>query len=194
MSTMKSKQKFFGGFSVRKFLVALFWVITVVLLAWVAISAAVSGYHYQFDTDEFHYAQFIYLYANGLRPYLDVYSSVHPAIFQWLMIPVFLIKGFTTIETLYTGRAVMIILLAIRLVCAWYIIRIIFSKRTAVLFLFMFLFDPFAVFTSMQIRPDNLMLTVYTAGLLAFSLALTGNKKLLPVARTSLGGYDYHPS
>src|SRR6185369_426701 len=135
-----------------------------------------SGYHYQFDIDEFFYAQFTYLYAHGFRPYLDVYTSVYPPLFSWIIMPIFWLKGFT-FDALYAVRVLMITLLCIRLACCFSILRTVFSKRTAFIFLPLFLFDPFAVFTTMQVRPDNFMLTFFTIGLLFFTQGLVYNRR-----------------
>jgi 4-amino-4-deoxy-L-arabinose transferase-like glycosyltransferase len=186
MKTMKSKQKFVMNFSPHEFFITFLLVASVVALIALFASVAISGYHYQFDIDEIYYAQITYLLAHGLRPYTDVYITLHPAVFHWVIAPAFWITGFT-ISSLYAGRLVMIVLLAIRLACAWWMLRIVFSKRTAFLFLFLFLFDPFAVFTTMQLRPDNLMLTVYTLGLLLFALGITKSRKFLPFAGLTLG-------
>jgi Dolichyl-phosphate-mannose-protein mannosyltransferase len=135
-----------------------------------------SGYHYQFDIDELFFTQYAYLYAHGFRPYLDVYTSVYPPIFQWITMPAFLLKGFT-FDGIYTARMIMIGLYVLRLGFSFLFIKAVFNKRTAIFFLPLLLFDPFAVFTSMQYRPDNLMLVLYTVGLLLFVKALTNTSQ-----------------
>jgi hypothetical protein len=163
-----------GKFSLLKFGYSLGAVVAVILFTGLVYSFISSGYHYQFDIDELFYSQLTYLYMHGYRPYLDVYTSVYPPVFQWFAYPVFWLKGFT-FDAIYAGRAVMILLLAIRLTCSFFIVKTIFSKRAAFLFLPLFLFDPLAAFTGMQFRPDNLMLTLYAVGLLLFTLGLTRN-------------------
>ena len=141
-----------------------------ILLIPLLISIIHSGYNYVFDTDELFHVQLVWLYAHGYRPYLDIYNSVYTPLFGWLLLPVYKLMGFN-FGTIYFTRYLMIVLFAIRVVTAGVIVYKIFGKRTALLFIPMFLVDPFVVFSSMQIRPDNLMMTVYTIGLLLLANA-----------------------
>jgi hypothetical protein len=151
------------------------------------LSVFKSGYWYQFDVDELLYSQYVYLYSHGFKPYLDIYASVYTPVFFWISAPIFLVKGFT-FEGIYAARTVMIVLLCIRLFSAFLLFKTVFNKRVAFLFIPLFLFDPFAVFTTMQFRPDNLMLTLLTLGLLFFSLGVTQKKQVyIAVSGLTLG-------
>ncbi len=131
-------------------------------------SVILSGYRYQFDIDELLHAQLAYLYHRGYRPYLDIYTFVYPPVFQWITMPAFLLKGFT-FDGIYAARVVMIALFILRLGASFLFIQTVFNRRTALFFIPLLLFDPLAVFTSMQYRSDNLMLTLLMLGLLFLS-------------------------
>lgn len=134
-------------------------------------SIFLSGYHYVFDQDELNHVQLAYLYLNGQRPYLDIYNSFYTPVFEWVISPLFAVFGIS-FSTVYLARYFMIILFAIRVITSFLVVHRIFGRRIALLFLPMFLMDPFVIFSSMQIRPDNLMMTVYTVGFLFFTNAV----------------------
>lgn len=136
------------------------------------ISIFHSGYSYVFDADELYHAQLIYLYAHGVRPYLDIYNSMYAPLFGWFFLPLFILHGFS-FATIYIARYVMIIVFAIRVILSFFLVKKVFGRRVALLFTPMFLLDPFVIFSSMQIRPDNLMMTVFTAGMLVWAFAIT---------------------
>lgn len=183
MGGVKRIRKSTPSFSLITFIRALMLVLCAGLFLGLVYSVFLSGYRYQFDIDEMFYAQFNYLYARGMRPYLDVYTQVYPPIFSWLMTPAFRTAGFTSFDGLYLGRLIMIGLLVIRLGAVWFTLRTLFSKRAATFFLPLFLFDPFAVFTTMQFRPDNLMLTFFSLGLLFFTRGfIRGNKRSIDIS------------
>lgn len=131
-----------------------------------------SGYFYQFDVDELLNSQLAYLYHTGYRPYLDIYTFVYPPVFQWITIPAFLIKGFT-FEGIYAARVIMITLYLIRLSATFVLIDKIFNQRTALFFIPLLLFDPLAVFNSIQYRSDNLMMTLLALGLATLAVCIT---------------------
>lgn len=164
MITMKSK------FSRLSLHTSLFIIISVALIPLI-ISIFKSGYAYVFDNDELNHAQLIFLYANGSRPYLDIYNSVYSPLFGWFLLPIYQLLGFT-FSTLYMTRYVMIILFAIRVIVSFVMVYRVFGRRIAYLFVAMFLLDPFVIFSSMQARPDNLMMTVYSVGLLFYVRAI----------------------
>jgi len=167
MNEMKSKSRYFRFIPLTKLLIIIIGIALIPLV----ISIVKSGYLYVLDNDEFNHVQLTYLYAHGSRPYLDIYNSVYTPLFGWFLLPVFRTMGFSFATIAFT-RYIMILLFAIRVVASFFIVHKIFGKRIAYLFIPMFLLDPFVVFSSMQIRPDNLMMTVYTVGLLLFTLAL----------------------
>ncbi len=125
-----------------------------------------SGYFYQFDIDELHHAHLVYLYSIGQRPYADIYNSVYSPLFEWILLSLFVWKGFS-FGTIYLARIFMITLLMVRMSLTYILVKEIFQRRVALFSLLFFLLDPFVVFSSMQIRPDNLMITLWVVSLLA---------------------------
>ncbi|MBI4008827.1 hypothetical protein HY357_01210 [Candidatus Roizmanbacteria bacterium] len=148
-----------------------------VILVPVIISIIQSGYYYTYDRDEITHIQKIYLMATGVNPYVSFYSSFTP-VFHAVFIPLFLQFGFS-FQTIDIARIVMIILFAMRIGFFSLAIAKIFNKRIAVLFIPLYLFDPFTIFVSMQIRPDNLMITIFSLGFLLFIFGLFKSSKIL---------------
>jgi len=146
-------------------------VIYVITLLFLLYSIFVSGFHYTFDSDEFAHAQQTYLIATGNKPYSDFFSIYSP-ILHWLLLPIFTFFGFT-FESIIFARLMMIVTFGIRIIISIYLMRLLFGKRTALIFLPLFLFDPFTIFVSMQIRPDNLMMTFFITALLLLYLGLS---------------------
>jgi hypothetical protein len=177
MKTMKSKLDQLRHFSLTKLLLFFIFIALIPLV----VSIIKSGYLYVLDNDELNHVQLTYLYAHGSRPYLDIYNSVYTPLFGWFLLPIFGAMDFS-FETIAFTRYIMIILFAIRVIASYVLVHKIFGRRIAYLFLPMFLTDPFVIFSSMQIRPDNLMMTLYSVGFLLFSLGMYGSKKLLFVA------------
>lgn len=69
-------------------------------------------------------------------------------------------------------------LFLLRIFLVFLLISKIFNRRTAFYFIPLFLFDPFTVFSGMQIRSDNLMLLFYTTSLLFLTFALLKKSKI----------------
>ncbi len=141
------------------------------------ISVFQSGYGYQFDTDELHHANLVYLYLHGYVPYRDIYNSFYTPLFEWLIAPAFMIFGFS-FKTITFTRFIMIVLLTVRMIAMYVLIKTVWSRRTALFTLPLFLLDPFLVYSGMQIRPDNLMMTVFSLALAALAI---GYNKRLPI-------------
>lgn len=118
-------------------------------------TAVVSGYWYVFDKDELGNMHKVYLLAQGQKPFVHFFTIYSP-LFHYLLIPTSKIAGWT-LETLYNARITMIALFLIRLLLLFGLAKTLFNKNIAILTLIFYLFDPFTIFTSMQIRPDNLM-------------------------------------
>lgn len=156
---------------------------TVIILAFVVIR---SGYVFEFDIDELYHANTTYLIAHGYVPFKDFFLPYSP-IFHIFMLPLYAISGFT-LTTIQWTRLIMIGLFIIRIVGAAMIVRILFGSLAAFLFLPLFLLDPLTGYTSMQIRPDNLMMTVYVFGFLFLSKGLTQNKRQLTLLSGILFG------
>lgn len=154
---------------------------------WLLYTVFQSGYGYQFDVDELHHANLAYLYLHGAIPYKDVYDSFYTPVFTWYIMPVFALFGFS-FATITFARFTIIILLIIRMIAAWFLIKHIFSKRAAWIFIPLFILDPFLVYSGMQIRPDNLMMTFFTVALAFFSYGLTKqSSRILSVAAFFFG-------
>jgi hypothetical protein len=132
------------------------------------ISVFQSGYGYQFDVDELHHANLVYLYLHGYQPYRDIYNSFYTPLFEWLIAPAFMIFGFS-FKTITFTRFIMIVLLAIRMIAMYIFVKTVWSRRVALFFIPLFLFDPFLVYSGMQIRSDNLMMTVFSLALAALA-------------------------
>ena len=138
-------------------------------------SAVTAGLRYQYDIDELFHVQLIYLYTKGYLPYRDVFTF-HSPIFHYLFLPVMRLSGFN-FNAIYEIRIIMVIFFIVRIILLLFIIKKIFNLRTALLFLPVFLLDPLSNFSAMQIRPDQLMLLLFTAGLLIFILNLDRNSR-----------------
>lgn len=143
-----------------------FYLIVLGVLLWSAVS---SGYHFLFNPDEIFNANTVYLISKGFRPYVDFYTVYSP-ILHWFITPVFLLFGFT-FKAISVSRIVMVGLFIIRLILLFLLVKRIFGQRVALIFVPLFLFDPFMVFAAMQIRPENLMMVFYILFLLVFSYA-----------------------
>ena len=156
--------------------------IAIVLLIPLAYSVIVSGYSYTFDNDELANVQIIYHMAHGKFPYLSFFTTYTPLL-HWLLTPVFALLGFT-FHAIHGSRVVMIILFGIRVIASGAIVSLLLGQWVALSFILLFLLDPFTVFNGMQVRPDNLMMTIYILGL--FLLLLSVMKKR--VAGIALAG------
>lgn len=145
-------------------------IIYAILLILLVYSLIRSGLFYQYDIDELSQAQHTYLLASGLKPYSGFFLPFTP-FFYWFIMPVFKLSGFT-FSAMLMARFLMLLLFMARTALIFFLTRKIFGKQTAWLFLPLYLFDPFTVFTSMQIRIDNLMLVIFLIGLYLFISAL----------------------
>lgn len=146
-----------------------------ILLIPLLFSVAKSGYGYQFDTDELHHANLVYLLYNGHIPYRDIYNSFYTPLFEWVLLPVFAAFGFS-FKTIQFSRFIMIIFYAIRVGSLYILIRTLWNKRAALLFIPLLVLDPFAVLSSFQIRTDNFMLMLYSVGLAILSVGIVKQK------------------
>lgn len=166
----------------KHLLFAVYSIVIALLLA----SVIHSGYRYQFDPDELFHINVVFLLRHGLVPYRDFFITYTP-FFQWFLTPLSYLTGFT-FHLLEAARITMIVLFIIRLLFIFLITRKIFGSIVAYVFVPLYLFDPFTVFSGMQIRPDNLMMTLYLAGIF-FLLLWYFNKRpyALPLAGLLLG-------
>ncbi|MCL4378427.1 MAG: glycosyltransferase family 39 protein [Actinobacteria bacterium] len=147
-----------------------YFIAIIILLVPLIISILKSVYYYQFDNDELYHSQVIYLLNMGFKPYQS-FAMIFSDIFHIFLLPFFRLVGFT-FEGMAKIRLVMAVLFAVRVGILAILFKRIFNLRTSVLFIFFYLFDPFTIFASMQIRPDNLMMIFYTLGLLVFVVGL----------------------
>lgn len=161
----------------RKILRHIGFIVFLIFLAPLVASVIHSGYLYTFDSDELAHVQIIYRMARGEVPYIAFFSIYSPLI-HWLLAPVFGIYGFT-IDAIYASRILMIGIFGLRIAAAAGLTFVLFKSRLTLLFIPLLLLEPFTVFSGMQIRPDNLMLFLYTAGLLALTIGLRSKKKAL---------------
>lgn len=133
-------------------------------------SVILSGFNYQLDNDEVFHVNVLYQMAHGARPYTSFFTIYTP-VFHWLLLPVFLLFG-STFTTFHVLRALMICFFMVRVMLTAILVRRIFEPFIAYLFVVLLLFDPFTVFSAMQIRPDNVMLLMVVAGFLLLQNAL----------------------
>lgn len=148
-------------------LIQIFYLILIIILGWSVIQ---SGYHYTFDIDELHIAHLIYLMTQGFKPYTGFFD-VYSLFIYWFVMPVFLIFGFS-FKTVSLARFLMIAVFAVRTFLSFLLVRKVFGKLAAWIFIPLFFLDPFVVFVSMQIRPENLMMVFFTGLLLLASATL----------------------
>lgn len=140
------------------------FVIYSVVVAILLVSVIHSGYSYVFDPDELFNVNIVFLLRHGLIIYRDIFITYTP-FFSWFLTPISYLIGFT-FHFLEAARVTMIVLFVIRLMLIFFIARKLFGPLVAYFSIPLCLFDPFTVFTGMQIRPDNLMMTLYIAGIL----------------------------
>lgn len=146
-----------------------------ILLIPLVYSVLVSGYSYTFDNDELANVQIVYHMAHGKFPYLSFFTTYTPVL-HWVLAPVFYFLGFT-LQAIHGSRVVMIILFGIRVIASGAIVSLLLGQWVALLFVLLFLLDPFTVFNGMQIRPDNLMMTFYVVGLFLLLLSVMKKRK-----------------
>jgi len=80
------------------------------------------------------------------------------------------------------------VLFIIRLILIFFTARKLFGSLVAYISVVLYLFDPFTVFSGMQVRPDNLMMTFYLAGVFLILFWFLNKKpSLLPWAGLLLG-------
>jgi hypothetical protein len=73
----------------------------------------------------------------------------------------------------------MIGLFFLRLILLGVFLSLLLGWPAGIIGIFAMLFSPFVIFTEMQIRPDNLMLTVFLAGLVITTIALKKNNAII---------------
>jgi hypothetical protein len=164
-------------FKFKKIISIFISAVIVLTMMFLVVSIIKSAYYYQYDSDEFFHVQRVYLIASGFKPHTSFFF-VFSSIFHRILAPLFVFFGFS-FATLGKARIFMILLFAVRLLLSALLINKVFNRRAALLFIPLFLFDPFTIFSSMQIRPDNLMMTIYTLGLLIFVIGFLKSSKSL---------------
>jgi len=142
-----------------------------------AFSVAYSGSHYTYYGDELLHVNTVYLIAHGYRPFKDFFTIYSP-LFHYFLLPFFILFGFT-LETIQASKLLMIGLFALWLFIGYVFMSKLFTKLTGLIFLFLLLLDPFTVFAGMQVRPDNFLMPVFFAGLLALVYAYRGKSFVL---------------
>lgn len=163
------------------------WLFLLILIVPLAISVITSGVNYVYDFDELDRMHDAYLIATGMRPYADYYNIYSP-VFPALLTPLFRFWGFT-FGALAAARYAMVTLFLVRVFLGFILVSKLFGKTSGLLFILFLLLDPFTVFSAMQIRPDNLMMTIWTAALLTLSIGLdTSRRPLLILAGFLIAG------
>ena len=152
----------------------LIYIILCLLFLFLIYSVFRSGYRYAFDNDELSHAQQTYLMIKGYKPYISFFTIYSP-VFHWFLMPLFSFAGFS-FTTISLARLFMIFLFVVRIIFSVSLAYFLLGKRIALIFLGLLLLDPFNVFTAMQVRPDNLMMTVFVCGLLVLFYALVFNR------------------
>lgn len=142
----------------QTFIKSLAFAVGLVLFLILFLSVIKSGFFYQFDSDEIHNANIVYLISHGYKIYQSFYVVYSPFLF-WLLLPLFKFVGFSLLTISY-ARIVMIGLFILRIALIMLLAKRIFNYRISIIFAILFLLDPFTVFTSMQIRPENLMVVL----------------------------------
>lgn len=160
--------------------------IALLILVW---SVVLSGYRFQFNGDELFNANIVYLILKGYKPYTDFYLGYTP-ILHWFLTPVFLLFGFS-FKAVSMARIFMIIIFFLKVFLLFFLVKRIFGKIVAFLFLPLFLLNPFTVFAEMQIRPDNIMMLFYTLFLLVFSYAFQSRRPILYIISGALFGLTF---
>ena len=155
----------------RRLFVQPLFVITILLIVPLAFSVFYSGYHYTYYGDELVHVNTVYLIAHGYRPFKDFFTIYSP-LFHYLLLPFFTIYGFTP-ETIQASRFLMIGLFALQLLIGYAFMSKLFTKLTGLIFVLLMLLDPFTVFAGMQVRPDNLLMLVFFAGVLTLVYAIS---------------------
>lgn len=162
------------------------FVVYSVAVALLLTSVIHSGYQYLFDPDELFHVNVVFLLQHGMAPYRDFFITYTP-LFHWFLAPVSYVTGFT-FRLLEAARVIMIVLFITRLTLIFFIIRKLFGQLMAFIALPLSLFDSFTAFSAMQVRPDNLMMTLYLAGvLLVVHWYMNKKSSALPWAGLFLG-------
>src|SRR3989344_90369 len=152
----------------------LLFVAGAILVAAVVVSAGWSGYWYQFDGDELFHVNVVYVMAKGLVPYRDFFM-VYTPVFHWIMTPLFRIWGFSLNTVVYI-RLFFIAGFFLRLAIVSLVLWTVWNRRIAGLFIVLILADPLSTFSGMQIRPDAVMLLLYTIAVYVLVLGLRTGK------------------
>src|SRR3990167_2755941 len=158
----------------KKTIYIIIYLVGLIILLW---SVVLSGYKFQFNSDELFNANITYLLLKGFRPYADFYLIYAP-ILHWLLAPVFLLFGFT-FKAVSMARIVMIVFFLTRFFLMYLLVAKVFGKRTGLLFIPLYLLNPFVVFAEMQIRPENLMMVFFALALLIFTYAFEHRSPIL---------------
>lgn len=158
------------GYTLLNLFLKLNALITVIVVILLFYSVIRSGLFYEYDIDELNHTQNAYLIGNGYKPYTSFHMIFTP-LFYWFQMPVYKTGGFN-FDSIARMRIVMMTLFILRLFILFFLIKKIFGKLIALLFIPLLLLDPFSTFSASQIRPDNLMMVIFSLGMLTLSIAL----------------------
>lgn len=142
-------------------IVKLLYISSILLLLY---SSFVSGFNYTWNVDEIYHSQISYLISKGYMPYKD-FLHIFPPFYAIFTLPLFLIIG-PNLDAIVLSRLLMIFIFSLKIIFSFSIVRILFGKTASIFFLPLYLLDPITIFSSMQIRPDNLGLFFLTLALI----------------------------
>jgi hypothetical protein len=152
-----------------------FLLLTLLLLILYSLYRLIShGLMQNYDVDELQNAHTIYLLAHGYIPFKDFFSIYSP-IYHYALIPILSIFGYT-FDGIYALRIVMTGLFLIRTVAFGYVGYMLFGSVWGLLAVLFFTFDVFFLQTAVQIRPDTLMMTLFSLSLVFFIKLLKKNQ------------------
>lgn len=154
-------------------------ILYITCLAVLLFSIFKSGLNYYWDNDELYHSQVSYLISKGYTPFKD-FLLISPPTLHYLLMPIFITIG-ASFNAIIASRIIMIVIFALRVTFSFLLVRKIFGKTASLIFLPTFLIDPLTIFSSMQIRPDNLSLMLLPLGLL---LLYKGNASKYPSKKT----------
>jgi len=123
-----------------------------------------AGTRYLLDNDEIYHSHVAYLVAQGFEPYRD-FPFIHTPVFNLILIPILSYFHYT-FQAIFALRYLILAFFFIGAVAGGLIVRKLFGKGPAIVFLFLYFAHPFVTFSSVQIRPDTFMMVCYLAGFL----------------------------
>ena len=151
--------------------------IYIIILFFPIYSTIRANFFQQINSDEVANLQEVFLIAKGFAPHKDFYSS-YPPILHTLLLPIYFLTGPTWDNFLFS-RIFMLALFIVRVAATLFFVKEVFNKSLAFILLPVIFFDVIFNYASIQIRPDNLMMTFLALGLLFLVHAFKKSSKKL---------------